>query len=158
VTTQPRDSEVEAFLQRADAWARGRSDVRALALAGSWARRAARPDSDVDLVVVTDAPDRYVASDDWIGALGAELVATEEWGAVTSRRLRLPSGLEVEVGFARPSWAATDPVDPGTRRVVTAGLRAIHDPDGLLVALTAACAQAASFSSSPVRSSSQSSV
>jgi Nucleotidyltransferase domain len=32
----------------------------------------------------------------------------------------------------------TDPVDPGTRRVVTDGMRILHDPDGRLAALAAA--------------------
>lgn len=158
MTAQAREREVEALLRRAGDWARTRTDVRALGLAGSWARRAARTDSDVDLIVLTDAPDRYARSDAWAGALGGELVATEVWGAVTSRRLRLRSGLEVEVAVAHASWAATAPVDRGTRRVVTDGLRVIHDPAGLLAALTAACAQAASLSSSPARSSSRSSV
>jgi hypothetical protein len=50
----------------------------------------------------------------------------------------LEDGLEVEVGIAEPVWAATDPVDPGTRRVVTDGLRILHDPDGRLAALAIA--------------------
>jgi hypothetical protein len=35
-------------------------------------------------------------------------------------------------------WAATDPIDPGARRVVTDGMRILHDPDGRLAALAAA--------------------
>jgi uncharacterized protein len=35
-------------------------------------------------------------------------------------------------------WAATDPVDRGTRRVVTDGMRILRDPDGRLAALAAA--------------------
>jgi hypothetical protein len=42
------------------------------------------------------------------------------------------------VGIAEPAWAATNPVDPGTRRVVTDGLRILHDPDGRLAALAIA--------------------
>ena len=56
-------------------------------------------------------------------------------GPLTERRLLLKGGLEVEVGIAEPSWAATDPVDPGTRRVVTDGLRILHDPDRRLAPL-----------------------
>jgi hypothetical protein len=50
----------------------------------------------------------------------------------------LEGGLEVEVGLTEPAWAATDPVDPGTRRVVTDGMRILRDPDGRLAALAAA--------------------
>jgi hypothetical protein len=54
---------------------------------------------------------------------------------VSERRLRAPSGLEHDVGFAPPSWAAADPVDPGTARVVAGGLVPLHDPGGLFLEL-----------------------
>ena len=116
-------------------WAKTRDDLAAVALVGSWARGSARDDSDVDLVVLTETD-----GDEWVPELapGAQLIRGGDWGAVTEHRLRLPSGLEVEVGIAAPSWAATDPVDAGTRRVVADGLRAFHDPQHLLAEL--ACA------------------
>lgn len=136
-----RRREVEALLERAVAWAAAREDVVALALVGSWARDAAWSGSDVDLVVLSDDPAGYTERDDWIEGLasGAALVRTGDWGGVVERRLLLPSGLEVEVGIGLPAWAETSPVDPGTRRVVRDGLRALHDPRGLLAALTSAC-------------------
>ena len=51
---------------------------------------------------------------------------------MTERRLTLESGLALDLVFGPPSWAATDPVDPGTRRVVLDGMRILHDPDRLL--------------------------
>jgi len=54
----------------------------------------------------------------------------QQWGAIAERRIVLPSGLEVEVGIGPLSWAQIDPVDAGTRRVVTDGCRILHDPDG----------------------------
>ena len=136
-----RRREVESVLERAATWAARRDDVHAVALVGSWARDAARRESDVDLVVLTAVPDAYTEREDWIEELapGAALVRTGDWVAIVERRLLLPSGLEVEVGFGRPSWAATSPVDPGTRRVVEDGLRAVYDPQGLLGALVSAC-------------------
>ncbi|MFJ5680155.1 hypothetical protein [Streptomyces sp. NPDC093097] len=71
-------------------------------------------------------------------ALG-DLVRIQAWGPVTERRYARPSGLEVEVDIGSPDWARTDPVDPGTRRVVTDGARRLHDPEGLLDALIRAC-------------------
>ncbi|HEX8863682.1 MAG TPA: nucleotidyltransferase domain-containing protein [Actinomycetes bacterium] len=136
---EARRAEVEAFLRRAGEWAARRPDVVALALVGSYARGADRPDSDVDLMVLTTGPARYLDREDWIGELGAErLVATRWWGPVTERRLLLPSGLEVEVGVAPPSWAAVDPVDAGACRVMTDGNRVLYDPAGLLAAFIAA--------------------
>ena len=133
--------EVETLLERAATWAAARDDVLAIALVGSWARDAAGPGSDVDLVVLTEDPAAYTARADWIEALapGGVLVRTADWVAIVERRLLLPSRLEVEVGFGRPSWASTAPVDPGTRRVVEDGLRVVHDPRGLLAALLSAC-------------------
>jgi predicted nucleotidyltransferase len=132
-----REREVEALLDRAAGWARARPDVVALALVGSWARGAERPDSDVDLVVLTDDPAAYLEHDEWVEALapGAELVRTGDWVAIVERRLRLSSGLEVEVGIGRTSWAEAHPVDPGTKRVVRDGMRPLYDPCGVLAAL-----------------------
>ena len=60
-------------------------------------------------------------------------------GPMTERRFALSSGIEVEMGVAPPSWAATDPVDEGTRRVVTDGLSVVYDPKGLFGKLIDAC-------------------
>lgn len=132
-----RRREVERLLDRVSAWANSRDDISALALVGSWARDDAREDSDVDLVLLTDEPDAFIEGVDWIEVIapGARLIGTGDWGAITERRLRLPSGLEVEIGIGLPSWAATDPVDPGTHRVVQAGFRPLYDASGLLARL-----------------------
>ena len=128
------------MLERFTLWARRRADVSALALVGSWARGAADGDSDVDLILLTDTPERFTASDAWLPELGgARLVLTVAWGAILERRFELPSGLEIEFGVGTPGWAAVEPVEPGTKRVVSDGMRVLHDPEGLLSALSAAC-------------------
>lgn len=94
-------------------------------------------DADIDVVVISHA-ERFVEEEDWVehaAGPGAMLVRTAGWGALIERRVRLPSGLEVEFGFVRPSWAAVDPIDPGTRRVVTEGCVPWYDPCGVLVLL-----------------------
>ncbi|MDQ4106018.1 MAG: hypothetical protein M3157_02435 [Actinomycetota bacterium] len=70
---------------------------------------------------------------------GLRIVKTEQWGPLTELRFALPSGLEVEMGIAPPSWAATRPVDPGTRKVVEDGVSIVRAPDGLLTRLLDAC-------------------
>jgi molybdopterin-guanine dinucleotide biosynthesis protein A/predicted nucleotidyltransferase len=136
-----RRQEVEALLDGAARWAAARGDVVAAAVVGSWARGAARHDSDVYLVILTTDPASYTEGGDWIAELapGAEPLRDGDRGAIVERRLLLPSGLEVEVGIGPPSWAAAGPVDPGTRRVVRDGLRALFDPHGVLAELIAAC-------------------
>jgi hypothetical protein len=64
-----------------------------------------------------------------------------EGGAPSLRRLARPSRLEVELGITARAWVNTDPVDAGTRRVVTDGLRILHDPQAIFAALQKACRQ-----------------
>jgi pimeloyl-ACP methyl ester carboxylesterase len=126
-------AEVEHLLDSLEGWSRRRPDVRALALVGSWARNEARPGSDLDLVLLSDDPTRYLERDGWAQELGAKRVTPPTvWGVLTERRLHMPSGLEVDVAIGSPSWANTDPLDPGTKRVASGGLVPLHDPDGLL--------------------------
>lgn len=137
--TADRRSEVEQLLADLPPWAAARVDIVAVGLVGSWARGAQHMASDVDIVVLTSDPQRYIDTDDWLNGLdglgAAETVRTQEWGPVTERRLRKPSGLEVEFGFTAAAWAATGPVDAGTRRVATDGMRPLWDPDGVLADL-----------------------
>jgi predicted nucleotidyltransferase len=141
VASQERIREVNGFIDTLKQWVAERGDVVAVALVGSWARGGARADSDLDVVVLTHNPSAYVERDDWIEGIapGAHILRTGDWGAITERRLRLRSGLEVEVGVGLPSWAETAPVDPGTRAVVREGFRPVFDPHGLLAELAAVC-------------------
>jgi uncharacterized protein len=137
--TAERQRDVTDLLCSVPGWAHGRGDLAAVGLAGSWARDRARMASDVDLVLLTTAPDRYTGSADWLAFFGGELIRAREWGAITERRLRRRSGLVIELGVGSPGWASTDPVDDGTRRVVTDGFRPLYDPTGLLRNLQSAC-------------------
>ena len=135
-----RGQEVEAILERLTRWAEQRRDVRALALVGSRARGTPRGDSDVDVVLLTDSPSSYIDHDDWLASVGGiRLLKTAEWGAITERRFAVQSGLEVELGVGAPAWASVNPLDDGTRRVVSDGMRALYDPEGVLAALAASC-------------------
>lgn len=136
-----RAQEVDEVVDNAVRWAEDRPDLRGLAMVGSWARGAARMTSDVDLVVLTDSPRTYLENDDWLAAFGAvAVVRRQQWGPhLTEIRIQRASGLEVEIGITATAWAATEPVDPGTRRVVTDGVRVLHDPEQLLAALVRAC-------------------
>jgi uncharacterized protein len=144
-----RTQEYEAVVTAAAGWAGGRADVRALAVVGSWARGEATMDSDVDLVVIVTDTARLLADDDWLGdAMGqpGDVIRRQEWGVLTERRVRLASGLEVELGIVSPAWAACDPVDAGTARVVRDGCIPLVDPDGLLDRLITAAAHQAGHS------------
>ncbi|MEU5182257.1 nucleotidyltransferase domain-containing protein [Streptomyces longwoodensis] len=135
-----RAAEIDDVVDRVTAWCADREDVVGLLLVGSCARGAARPDSDVDLVLLTTDPSRYLLEDAWVADLRlGEVIRTRSWGPVTERRCRTASGLEVELALGPPEWARTGPVGPGTRRVVADGARVLHDPAGVLAALVAVC-------------------
>jgi hypothetical protein len=55
----------------------------------------------------------------------------EDWGKVTTLRAFYQGGLEVEYNFSAPDWADV-PVDAGTRRVVSDGMRILFDLQGIL--------------------------
>lgn len=141
MVTHERRREVTDLLEQAVAWARARSDVRALGMVGSWARGAERMDSDVDLIVMTDDVEPYVRGEEWISAFGGRsVIRTQQWGPLlTERRLLRESGLEVEVGLVMRAWANTDPIDEGTRPVVLDGMRVLYDPEGILTSFQQAC-------------------
>ena len=117
------------------AWAEKRKDIAAVCIVGSHARGTARPDSDVDAVILCDRPSALISEVGWREIFGPiDRTEREDWGAVQSLRTFYQNGTEVEFGVASPSWAAI-PVDPGTRAVVSDGMKILCDPRGLLEAL-----------------------
>src|SRR2546423_9108041 len=93
-----RTAEIDAVIGRVTAWVAGRADVAGLLLVGSVARGAARPESDVDLILLTSALADY-ASPAWAADLDlGEPIRVQAWGVITEHRFRAPSGLETEIG------------------------------------------------------------
>jgi predicted nucleotidyltransferase len=132
-------ARVRAVLVAADSLRASVPGIVAIALVGSWARNAGRPDSDVDLVVLTIKPELLLESNSWFAIFeaGAQLVRSEDFGLIQERRLRLADGLEVEVGIGAPEWAGTEPPDAGSARVVRDGMRILYDPEQLLAVFAA---------------------
>ncbi len=93
----------------------------------------------MDVVLVVRDPGRFFLSSDWVKSFGTvESFRDEDWGRLRSRRVYYVTGLEVEFGFTAADWASTDPVDPGTKRVVSGGLRCVYDPQTILRRLVTA--------------------
>lgn len=125
------DSKVVELLNVVRVWAEKRVDISAVALVGSHAHGRARPDSDVDLVILSDNPDP-LRSADWLSVFGVvTCVKTESWGVLTSHRVDYKILGKVEVGVASSSWADI-PIDQGTFRVVSDGIVSVYDPRGIL--------------------------
>src|SRR5690242_18324634 len=101
--------EADRLLQGFAEWAADEPSWRGLALVGSWARGAARPDSDLDLLALTDRLDHWAGSDAWLRALVADLgfaaaaPTLEVYGVARSWRVGLGPGVELEVTLAAPS-------------------------------------------------------
>ena len=113
---------IRDFLDAFVSWASDQPDVQAIALVGSYARGAARADSDIDLVILTDQPGIYLDNPEWAERFGSvEKHQTEDCGKLISIRVWYQNGLEVEYGIAVPDWVAT-PLDAGTQEVILGGM------------------------------------
>jgi RimJ/RimL family protein N-acetyltransferase/predicted nucleotidyltransferase len=132
---QPEE-RVAYLLDRVSAWAGSQPDLVGVAVVGSWARGGARADSDLDLVFLSWDPERYVEQEDWAHELGAsEVLASAHRGMLVEQRLKMAWGPELDVGIGSPRWASLAPLHPGTARVARAGLRIVHDAEGMLAGL-----------------------
>ena len=106
------------------AWARECAGVRSVILVGSHARGTADADSEVDLMVLHDAPSVLLGDPSWTERFGdIERRVVEEWGRVTSLRVWYSGGPEVEFGITDPGWATA--TDEGTLRVRRGGMRVL---------------------------------
>lgn len=123
---------ISEFLSAFVRWAAGQPDIQGVSLLGSYARGQAREDSDVDLVLVTLAPQCYLRQTTWVRRFGrVQREQLEDWGLVTSLRVWYEDSLEVEFGLTTPAWSQI-PVDEETRRVVADGMVVLLDRDGSL--------------------------
>ncbi len=126
------DDAVARFLDDLVDWVRSQSDIRSVGLVGSYARGAATPTCDVDLVVLARQPEQYLKNTDWARRFGLiRDQRIEAYGKVTSLRVWYADGLEVEYGLTDLTWAAP-PLGAGTARVIAEGLRVLFEREPLL--------------------------
>lgn len=124
--------QVIDFIEDFMRWSRRRRDIRAVALVGSYARMQANPASDVDLVIVTTDPQKYLTETKWLRVFGIVIAQkVEDYGKLTSIRAWYESGLEIEYGFTTRDWVKT-PLDKGTKRVIEDGMRVLFEKETLL--------------------------
>ncbi|MBN2115941.1 MAG: nucleotidyltransferase domain-containing protein [Anaerolineales bacterium] len=125
-------AHIREFLDAFVGWASDGADAQAIALVGSYARGAARDDSDIDLVILTDTPQKYFDNTKWIERFGVvEKHQTEDYGKLTSLRVWYQNGAEVEYGITTPDWAAA-PLDAGTQEVMLGGMLVLFERGNLL--------------------------
>ena len=120
------------FLKSLAVWGETHRPLVAIGLVGSHARGRAAPDSDVDIVLIAEHPERLLSDRNWLDRFGdAERTADEDYGLVRAVRCFYRGGLEVEFGVAGRIWA-TPPIDPSTADVIADGLCPLYDPERLL--------------------------
>ena len=91
-----------------------------------------RDDSDIDLVILTDQPQKYLDDIQWIERFGAvEKHQTEDYGKLTSLRVWYQNGPEVEYGITTPDWAAV-PLDARDTEVISDGMLVLFERGNLL--------------------------
>ena len=123
---------IRDFLDKFVSWGSQQADIQAIALVGSYARGAAREDSDIDLVILTNQPRKYLDDFEWIKRFGGvDKQEAEDYGKLTSLRVWYQNGVEVEYGIITPDWAAT-PLDAGTRQVIQGGMIVLFERGILL--------------------------
>ena len=96
----------QGVLERLSAWGRSSPDVRAVVVVGSWARPVDHPGdawSDVDVLLTTTDPGRYLSTVNWLGGLGhpwLTYIETPPLGGAGQRERRVVFEGAVEVDFA----------------------------------------------------------
>jgi predicted nucleotidyltransferase len=124
--------KISQFLDGVTQWASSQPDLLALALVGSHARNAAKETSDIDLVIITIDPQRYLGNTDWVRQFGAVTKQqVEDYGLLTSLRVWYQDGLEIEYGLTDERWAAV-PLDLGTQQVIAGGMRVLFEEGDIL--------------------------
>jgi len=120
------------FLSDLVNWARSQPRVGAIALVGSHARATASVDSDIDLVLLLDDSQSFLADTGWVHSFGQPLrQEVEHWGKVTSLRVWYADGREVEYGLTSLDWGS-DPTDEGDMRVIRDGIRVLYEREATL--------------------------
>jgi predicted nucleotidyltransferase len=123
---------IRDFLDKFVLWASRQTDIQGIALVGSYARGEARDDSDIDLVILTELPQKYLDEVQWPKRFGViEKRQSEDYGKLSSLRIWYQNGPEVEYGITRPDWAAI-PLDAGTREVISGGMIVLFERGELL--------------------------
>jgi predicted nucleotidyltransferase len=127
--------DVTAFAEALVSWAKTQTEIVGVALVGSYARDGATKESDVDLIILTADTAKYFENQQWMSLFGeVQKSMIENWGPVETIRVFYRNSFEAEYNFTEPAWAE-NPIDAGTRRVVTDGMKILHDPKGVLKAL-----------------------
>ncbi len=128
---------IKDFIHSLIHWAATKPDIKAIALAGSYAREAASQTSDIDLIVIADEPRIYLEDTSWLKHFGTVArQQVEDYGLVKSVRVWFSDHREVEFGLTTTMWV-NEPLDAGTSRTIQDGLQVLFEREPWLSPLIA---------------------
>lgn len=109
-----------------------RENAIGAAVIGAHAHGELEDDWNMRFIIVTTDIEHYFENNNWAGHFTRVLsVEREDHAGFTRMNLKYRSGAMFELNFVSPDWAAL-PVNDETRRIVTDGMRILHDPQGVL--------------------------
>ena len=89
--------EIEGFLSLIKGWAERQEDVKGVLLVGSYARGAAREDSDVDLVILTIKPELYLDSISFAENFGSISKWEKESHLISKRNMDMKQSCSINI-------------------------------------------------------------
>lgn len=126
--------ELSILLDAVKEWAMEEETVLSVLLFGSHANNRARADSDIDLMLITSDPKRYIIGTFYNGFGQVSRCQKEDWGAVKAVRVFYDNGYEVEFAITSPELMKL-PFDQGTHDALAGGYRVILDKENALEGL-----------------------
>ena len=122
----------DQFIAKFIDWVSTQSHIEAVALVGSYANGTASEESDIDLILLVQDPDKLIDDIKWVNQFGVvSNNQIEHYGKVTSIRAWYSNGPEVEFGITYPTWASS-PLDNGTQQVINNGMKVLFERKPIL--------------------------
>ncbi|MFJ5762546.1 nucleotidyltransferase domain-containing protein [Neobacillus sp. NPDC093182] len=127
--------KVDFFLENFKEWSEQETNIKGVAVVGSFARGDFHSNSDVDLTIISTNKDltlESIKNDFNFGNI--ESSTLEEWGILTSLRIFYNNGLEVEYGVVTDQWVK-EPLDEGTKNVVKNGFKVVTEKEDIFFSI-----------------------
>lgn len=113
--------------QRIIDWGNQDHDIDSIIVVGSYARGQQKPESDLDLVIITSNKAKFFQNHDFVAQFGkATKIQTEFYGAVTSVRATYEDSSEIEFSIADATWVEK-PLSASTSQVLRRGFKVLVD-------------------------------
>ncbi|HEX3047610.1 MAG TPA: aminoglycoside 6-adenylyltransferase [Bacillota bacterium] len=130
----------DPIIQNLFRWAEAEEKIRAIVIVGSRARQNVPADdfSDLDLLIVTTAPDEYIKDSTWIEILGTPWLTFTEptpLPEVKERRILFAEGLDVDC-ILFPTTTIQESIESGISfflaDLIRRGMKVLLDKDGAM--------------------------